>query len=92
MGQGNVRKMARTSTAEKKATGKRTSTKADVEAQEVKTAKKTATNSKYGHHASPFTEEQLASSLHDYFGFSNFKGLQLEAILSLLSGKDTFVI
>lgn len=84
--------MARTSTAEKKATGKRTSTKADVEAQVVKTAKKTATKSKNGQHASPFTEEQLASSLHDYFGFSNFKGLQLEAILSLLSGKDTFVI
>lgn len=88
----NVRKMARTSTAEKKATGKRTSTKSDVEAQIVKTAKKTATKSKNGQNASPFTEEQLASSLQIYFGFSNFKGLQLEAIQSLLSGKDTFVI
>ena len=47
-----------------------------------KTIKKTAT---------PQNEEILAA-LEQYFGFSEFKGTQEQAILSLLSGRDTFVI
>lgn len=39
-----------------------------------------------------FKEEELLKGLHDYFGFNAFKGLQLETIQSLLSGKDTFII
>ena len=47
-----------------------------------KTIKKTAT---------PQNKEILAA-LEQYFGFSEFKGTQEQAILSLLSGRDTFVI
>lgn len=60
-----------------------------------KSAKKTATTSKAvknGKNQSGYTVEQLSKSLNEYFGFGNFKGLQLEAIQSLLSGRDTFVI
>ncbi|HMP91910.1 MAG TPA: ATP-dependent DNA helicase RecQ, partial [Phnomibacter sp.] len=35
---------------------------------------------------------QLEAAVHQYFGFTGFKGQQIEAIESLLSGRDTFVI
>ena len=44
------------------------------------------------HGLTQFTLDQLQESLYENFGFRQFKGLQLEAINSLLSGKDTFVI
>jgi len=37
-------------------------------------------------------KRDLHSALKEYFGFSNFKGLQEEVIKSLMSGKNTFVI
>lgn len=39
-----------------------------------------------------FTTEQLQEGLQKYFGFRSFKGEQIAAIHSLLSGKDTFII
>ena len=39
-----------------------------------------------------FTEAELVKKVHEHFGFDGFKGLQVDAIQSLLSGKDTFVI
>lgn len=36
--------------------------------------------------------KELVAALEQYFGFSEFKGTQEQAILSLLSGRDTFVI
>ena len=36
--------------------------------------------------------KDLVAALEQYFGFSQFKGTQEQAILSLLSGRDTFVI
>ncbi len=41
---------------------------------------------------SKFSVEELQNGLEKYFGFRQFKGLQLEAIQSLMSNKDTFVI
>ena len=41
--------------------------------------------------ASPKNKD-LVAALEQYFGFSEFKGTQEQAILSLLSGRDTFVI
>src|ERR1700710_2150119 len=41
---------------------------------------------------SRFTVEELQNGLEKYFGFRQFKGLQLEAIQSLMTNKDTFVI
>ena len=41
---------------------------------------------------SPFSMEAILSALEQYFGFKAFKGTQEQAILSLLSGRDTFVI
>ncbi len=38
------------------------------------------------------TAINLRKSLHEYFGFTDFKGQQEEAINSLLDAKDTFVI
>ncbi|MCF0206581.1 MAG: DNA helicase RecQ [Bacteroidales bacterium] len=37
-------------------------------------------------------EEKIYELLKKYFGFSAFKGLQKEVILSLLDGKDSFVL
>lgn len=37
-------------------------------------------------------EQEIINLLKKYFGFDNFKGLQKEVILSLLEGKDTFVL
>ncbi|HSK12371.1 MAG TPA: DEAD/DEAH box helicase, partial [Phnomibacter sp.] len=86
--------MARTNTADKPAVKRKTSAKAEVTEPVVKAAKKTATKSNNGKpvSVSPYSIDQLSKSLNEYFGFGNFKGLQLEAIQSLLSGKDTFVI
>ena len=39
-----------------------------------------------------FSTAYLSEKLNENFGFNTFKGLQLEAIKSLLSGKDTFII
>jgi ATP-dependent DNA helicase RecQ len=36
--------------------------------------------------------KDLVAALEQFFGFSEFKGTQEQAILSLLSGRDTFVI
>jgi ATP-dependent DNA helicase RecQ len=36
--------------------------------------------------------KDLRAALEQYFGFSEFKGTQEQAIVSLLSGRDTFVI
>ncbi len=41
---------------------------------------------------SPFSLAAILSALEQYFGFKAFKGTQEKAILSLLSGRDTFVI
>ena len=38
------------------------------------------------------TIEDLRASLKKFFGFESFKGKQEEVILSVLGGKDTFVI
>jgi len=54
----------------------------------VKTVKKTATSpTKVKGHS-----YDIHKSLLNYFGFDKFKGTQEQAINSLLSGKDTFVI
>lgn len=37
-------------------------------------------------------KKDIVASLEQHFGFKEFKGTQEQAILSLLSGKDTFVI
>ena len=36
--------------------------------------------------------DTLAQALKEHFGFDTFKGNQKDIMLSLLSGKDTFVI
>ena len=36
--------------------------------------------------------KELQANLHTHFGFDSFKGKQYEAITSLLSGQDTFII
>ena len=54
-----------------------------------KTIKKAAPASKKN---APFSLEAILSALEQYFGFKAFKGTQEKAILSLLSGRDTFVI
>ncbi len=38
------------------------------------------------------TEAELTEKVKEHFGFDGFKGLQVDAIQSLLNGKDTFVI
>ena len=40
----------------------------------------------------PSKNKDLVAALEQYFGFSEFKGTQEQAISSLLSGRDTFVI
>ena len=37
-------------------------------------------------------EEKIYELLKKYFGFNDFKGQQKEVILSLLDGKDSFVL
>ena len=49
-------------------------------------AKKTQTSS------TATTDIDLKSALNEHFGFKDFKGQQVNAIQSLLSGRDTFVI
>jgi ATP-dependent DNA helicase RecQ len=39
-----------------------------------------------------FSKKDIKTALQSHFGFSEFKGTQEKAILSLLGGKDTFVI
>lgn len=39
-----------------------------------------------------FNSKELHQMLQKFFGFKNFKGTQEEIILTLLEGKDTFVI
>mgnify|MGYP003352092339 CR=1 FL=1 len=41
---------------------------------------------------STFSRTELLKALELHFGFSEFKGTQEKAIVSLLGGKDTFVI
>jgi ATP-dependent DNA helicase RecQ len=88
--------MARTKTAEATASKKKKVTEEVVEAvQSVKkTAAKAAKTSKKadGAESGKYTTAFLTEKLNEYFGFNVFKGLQLEAIKSLLSGKDTFII
>ncbi|MGZ3881029.1 MAG: DNA helicase RecQ [Flavisolibacter sp.] len=52
--------------------------------------KRTATKKKTS--TSDTLDIDLRSALNEHFGFNDFKGQQLEAIESLLSGRDTFVI
>jgi ATP-dependent DNA helicase RecQ len=42
--------------------------------------------------ASKFTDKELQNALETYFGFSKLRGSQYDAINSLFSGTDTFVI
>ncbi len=73
----------------KPATGKATS--------ETARPKKNTTG-KVNHKAKPignqplYTEAELIQRVGHHFGFDGFKGTQLQAIQSLLSGHDTFVI
>ncbi|MEY4332516.1 MAG: hypothetical protein RLZZ196_1254, partial [Bacteroidota bacterium] len=39
-----------------------------------------------------FTKKDIKVALQTHFGFTEFKGTQEKAILSLLGGRDTFVI
>ncbi|MCW3110878.1 MAG: ATP-dependent helicase RecQ, partial [Segetibacter sp.] len=74
-----IKKMA-TKTTSKKTTEKKVSS--------VKTlTKKLASPSEVNDHS-----YDIHKSLLDYFGFDKFKGTQEQAINTLLSGKDTFVI
>src|SRR5438128_1595542 len=68
-----------------KINSKKTSEKKDTV---VKTVKKTAASVSKGKGHS----YDIHQSLLDHFGFDKFKGTQEQAINSLLSGKDTFVI
>ncbi len=38
------------------------------------------------------SQQELYQALKSFFGFAEFKGLQLQAITALLEGRDTFVI
>src|SRR3954464_3413647 len=63
-------------------------TKTNSKKTSEKTVKKTVTSGSEGTGHS----YDIHKSLLDYFGFDKFKGTQEQAINSLLSGKDTFVI
>ncbi len=54
-----------------------------------KTVKKAVTNQQLGPNVD---RASLLTALEKYFGFNEFKGTQEPAILSLMSGRDTFVI
>jgi ATP-dependent DNA helicase RecQ len=84
--------MAKIKGADKPATKKKIAEQPEEEETVVMTAKRTAEKEKTQKSTSPYSAEQLSKSMQEYFGFSNFKGLQFEAIQSLLSGKDTFII
>lgn len=56
------------------------------------TAKKSASDTHITTPLAAYSEAELLQKLNQYFGFDVFKGKQLEAISSLLSGKDTFII
>lgn len=86
--------MAKSKTTEKLTSKKEQPTERPVNESVLKAAKRTAAEGKNGktNSNSPYSIEQLATRLNDYFGFGKFKGLQLEAIQSLLGGRDTFVI
>jgi ATP-dependent DNA helicase RecQ len=55
-------------------------------------AGKAAVKKKGGATSKPAGKYDIHAGLEQYFGFRNFKGRQEEAIQSLLSGQDTFVI
>jgi ATP-dependent DNA helicase RecQ len=86
--------MAKLKKTEKVVSKKELPTERPVNESVLKAAKRTAADGKKGktNSDSPYSIEQLATLLNDYFGFGKFKGLQLEAIQSLLAGRDTFVI
>ena len=54
-----------------------------------KTVKKAISNQQLGPNVD---RASLLTALEKYFGFNEFKGTQEPAILSLMSGRDTFVI
>ena len=58
----------------------------------ISASKMAAIDGKVNPAINKFTIIELREGLQKYFGFKAFKGLQVEAIQSLLSGKDTFVI
>ena len=85
--------MAKATSSAKPASKKKAVAIPEVVEPALKKEKTTSSKKHNGHsNESRFSEEQLTASLNEYFGFTKFKGLQLEAIQSLLSGKDTFVI
>jgi ATP-dependent DNA helicase RecQ len=54
-----------------------------------KTASKTVITNTQGN---TFDKKEVLQALEQHFGFKEFKGTQEKAIMSLLSGRDTFVI
>ncbi|MEN9696888.1 MAG: hypothetical protein RLZ56_309 [Bacteroidota bacterium] len=54
-----------------------------------KTTKSTPSPASQSHE---WDQKAIVAALEQYFGFKEFKGTQEKAILSLLSGRDTFVI
>jgi ATP-dependent DNA helicase RecQ len=63
--------------------------KTNIPVQKKSTAKKTAAKTSK---ATANSEHNIYEALHQHFGFEQFKERQEEAINSLLSGRDTFVI
>ena len=59
---------------------------------EKKLYKSSATLKSQINKTTPFPKVDIYDGLQRYFGFKDFKGTQKDAINSLLSGKDTFVI
>lgn len=78
-----TKKSTTTKTAAKKTTIEK---KLTVEKKSTKKSTATTTASSNGHNF------DIHKSLFNYFGFDKFKGRQEEAINTLLSGNDTFVI
>ena len=70
----------------------KTASKPATRAARPKIAKSLLSAEKVNPAINTFTIEELQQGVQKYFGFKGFKGLQVEAIQSLLSGKDTFVI
>ncbi len=58
----------------------------------TRTKKTTLATAARSNDSIPSTDAYLYDALHQYFGFKAFKGTQEQAVKSLLSGKDTFVI
>jgi ATP-dependent DNA helicase RecQ len=85
--------MAKSIASRSSAAKKSTATTTHYKTAKTKAAERVPpSNGKTGHHLVKQSDAELLKALNKYFGFDNFKGLQLQAIHSLLGGKDTFVI